>query len=390
MKIAIVIERYDPNAGGAERSTAQIAGELVKRGHDVTILAGSSPVAPRHELITIKPMLGKERFKSVFHVAKFGGWVRAELAKGGYDTSLSVTTNAPARVMQPRGGTVAEVHERNLAAREPGLGRMIKQFAAMFSPKQWVLKREERAALRDGMVMKIVAVSNYVVRQLELHYHISGEQVTVIPNAAAMPKMTVAERAETRGRVRKELNLADGDVAFLFAAYNPRLKGVDTLLKALAIRKKQGTRAVVLCAGEFGGREKRLAKSLGVMDRIRVLGDRKMPELYVAADVTVLPTYYDPSSKVVIESLMMGVPAITTTFNGASDLIFERTGGVTRGRIISDPGDQRSLAISMQELEDDGVRGKCAKACEGLADRLSMKVHVDALEEVLKAGARGG
>ncbi len=384
MKIAIVIERYDPNAGGAERSTAQIAGELMSRGHEVTVLAGSSPVAPRHEKVNVKVMLPKGRFKSVFHVAAFGDWVRKQLAKGPFDTSLSVTTNAPARVMQPRGGTVVEVHQRNLAARDPGLDRASKALSAMFSMKQWVLKRAERKSLKDPMVAKIVAVSNYVVRQLEVHYHISGEQVVVIPNAATMPKVTTQERAQTRLRVRGELGLQDRDVAFLFAAYNPRLKGVDTLLKALAIRKKQGTRAVVLCAGEFGSREKRLARSLGVMDLVRVLGDRKMPELYMATDVTVLPTYYDPSSKVVIESLMMGVPAISTSYNGASDMIFERSGNVVRGRLITDPSDERALAMAIQELENDAERAKCAKACEGLSEKLSMKVHVDRLVEVLK------
>ncbi len=389
MKIAIVIERFDPAAGGAERSTAQIAAELAGRGHEVTVLAGNSPVAPVYQGISVKGMLpGDARFKSAGHVRRFEQWVRSELASGGFDTSLSVTTNAPARVIQPRGGTVLEVRERNLAARDAGMGRLFKQWVVMFSPKQRALASAEQRTLADPMVRRFVGVSDYVTRQLARHYRITGDRVVVIPNAAAMPKMTADERSEARARVRAELGLGDDDVAFLFAAFNPRLKGIDTLLKATAIRKKEGGHAVALCAGEFGAREKALAASLGVMDRIRDLGpDRKMAELYVAADVTVLPTYYDPSSKVIIESLMMGVPAISTSYNGASDMIIDRSTGVTRGRVIADPADAQALALAMRELEAADERARCRAACQGLAEKLSMKVHVDALEKVLTGSA---
>ena len=42
MRLAVVIERYDPDAGGAEKSTAQIVDALLERGHHVTLIAGSA------------------------------------------------------------------------------------------------------------------------------------------------------------------------------------------------------------------------------------------------------------------------------------------------------------------------------------------------------------
>src|SRR5690606_31741258 len=44
MRIAGVIERFDPEAGGAERSTAQIVAELARRGPTPVVLAGASPM----------------------------------------------------------------------------------------------------------------------------------------------------------------------------------------------------------------------------------------------------------------------------------------------------------------------------------------------------------
>ena len=43
MKLALVIEKYDPSGGGAERSTRQIASELVGRGNDVTVFCAQCP-----------------------------------------------------------------------------------------------------------------------------------------------------------------------------------------------------------------------------------------------------------------------------------------------------------------------------------------------------------
>jgi UDP-glucose:(heptosyl)LPS alpha-1,3-glucosyltransferase len=107
-----------------------------------------------------------------------------------------------------------------------------------------------------------------------------------------------------------------------------------------------------------------------------------MPSLYAAADVTVLPSFYDPSSKVILESLMMGTPAISTTYNGASDHLTPPDGS-PRGLVIDDPADPRKLADVMIRLADADFRGACAEACTGLADQLSMKRHVDQLEQVL-------
>jgi glycosyltransferase involved in cell wall biosynthesis len=113
-----------------------------------------------------------------------------------------------------------------------------------------------------------------------------------------------------------------------------------------------------------------------------------MPELYAAADVTVLPTFYDPSSKVVIESLMLGIPAITTRYNGAAAFVLPED-GPPRGRVIEDPADDAALAAAMIELRDPAVHAACVAATAGLDQALSMKRHVDQLEQVLQRVVSG-
>lgn len=389
MHIALVIEQYDPAGGGAERSTAQIAAELTRRGHRVTVLAGRANRRPRHELEGVRVVAWSQakHFHSAWRMWGFARWARRQLQSGGFDTSLSVTTAVPAAVVQPRGGTVRETRDRNLAIRPHRRAKLFKRLALALSPKHHLLLALEKRTLTDPMVRKVVAVSRYVVEQLQRHYGIGGDRVTVIPNAAEMPRVTAEEREAARQRVRQYFHVPEGAVVYLFAALNPRLKGYGTLVKATKLLTQRGVPAVVLLAGAASYAMQHQAAAAGIRDRVRFIGPTgRIVDLYCAADVTVLPTYYDPSSKVVIESLMLGVPAITTRFNGAADLVCAPD-AAPRGRVIADPADYEALAQAMAQMADPAERARCAAATAGLAESLSMTRHVERLEQVLREAA---
>lgn len=389
MKIAIVIESFDPHAGGLERSTAQIASELAGRGHDVTLLAGGCRDTEGLPGVSIQAMTKRKR-SSGLRLLLFTRWAKAQLAGGGFDVTLSMTTAVPAAVLQPRGGTVRETLERNIAMRPTLLAQWAKRVGVWLNPKQQLLLYFEKQALASENLSRVAAVSGYVTRQLRQHYQLPGEKIALIPNAAVMPKVDEDQRKDWRKRVRVGFDIPDEVTLFLFAAINPRLKGFGPLIQALALLKERGVPAVVLLAGDFWHSHNKYAASLGVRDRVRfVRHTRQIESLYAAADVTVHPTFYDPASKVVIESLMMGVPAISTAYNGASDLIEpgEADTWERRGRVIPDPSDARALADAMEALTDPNERKECSEASRGLQGQLSMRAHVDSLEDILRDAA---
>ncbi|MEM8781546.1 MAG: glycosyltransferase family 4 protein [Planctomycetota bacterium] len=392
MRLAVVIERYNPQAGGAEKSTAQIVEQLVQRGHDVTLIAGACK--PDHDPPGARVLRLKQRkSSSPMRLWRFARWARAQLAELRPDASLSITMAVPASVVQPRGGTVRETLDRNVALRPTVWKQRKKRFDNAMHPKQRLLLHLERRTLADPAVYAVACVSGYVADQLRRHYAFPAERCVVIPNASVMPALTDAEQAERRAQIRRGFGVADDATVFVFAAQNPRLKGIDTLLPALRSVIDGGAVAdpVLLLAGAYDfGVQQRVA-DLGLRDRVRLLGQTSdMAGLFAAGDVTVLPSWYDPSSKVVLESLMMGVPAITTAFNGAGDHLGPTEhdpNTPVRGRVIADPGDAAALARAMIELADPAERARCAANCAGLADRLSMARHVDALEALLREAA---
>ncbi len=386
MKIAIVIESFDPHAGGLERSTAQIAQELTDRGHAVTLLAGGCGDTGCLPGVTIRAMARRKRSSAV-RLFRVNRWAKKQIEDGGFDVSLSMTTAVPAAVLQPRGGTVRETLDRNIAMRPTAWGRLVKRVGVMLNPKQRLLLYLEKQSFQDEGLLRVAAVSGYVIEQLEQHYDLTSEKIELIPNAAVMPKVDGDQRAQWRKRIRDSFEITDDVPVFLFAAINPRLKGFEPLMQALVILKERGVPGVVLLAGDFWHRHNQYVARLGVRDRVRFIRHTKRIEaLYAAADVTVHPTFYDPASKVVIESLMMGVPAISTAYNGASDLIAPADQPL-RGRVVQDPADALALADAMQALTDPDEREKCRQAAAGLDGVLSMSAHVDRLEGLLRASA---
>jgi len=391
MRVALITERYATWGGGHERSTAQIVEELCRRGWLVTVLAAVSEhgrgesTGAHGEAVR---SMGLKRVGGAVDVVRFAWWVERELGRAGADVSIAMTTAASADVVQPRGGTVIETMARNRAMRKGAWRRGVKRLTQWLLPKQRALVWAERRTLRHGRLRRLVAVSAYVAWQASEHYGLTGESVVTIPNAAVMPTMSEEETGRLRGRMRSAWGVDEGAVVFVFAAVNPRLKGLGTLVEAMRLMKGRGLAGwSVWLAGSSGYGVYDGLRKAGVADRAVVVGaTREMAALYAAADVVVLPTYYDPSSKVVIEGLMMGRPAITTRFNGAADFVTPDRAAGDRGIVIDDPGDAEALAEAMSAMLDGEKRRGFAEAIgAGLAEELSMARHVDRLEAVLTA-----
>ena len=397
LRIAVVTESYDPAGGGSERSTQQIVDGLATRGHAVTVVAGACRPAVAEAMrdagIEVIAM-GDRRLKTAARLRAFAIMAAATLDGGGLDTSLSVTPAAPAAVVQPRGGTVVETQRQNIARRPTAPGRLGKRVALWLNTKQRALVQLERRTYADPRVRQVVAISGYVVQQLAEHYGYPAQRTVVIPNAALSPAAACAGapgvwdalRRDERARLKLETN----DVAFLFAALNPGLKGWPTLRAALdrvAALGRGGHRPVALLAGAFGQRDRQALEAAGLAAVTRVLGRRDdLASAYAAADAVVLPTWYDPCSKVVLEGLMAGRPAITTRFNGAAEWLTPPE-GPPRGIVLDDPGNAEALADALVALTDAATRAGMAGACGGLEDALGMDRHVAALEAVLREAA---
>jgi len=382
LRLAIVAEQFSLEGGGAERNAAEVARYLASRGHQVTILAGHCGDEVELPGVRIeRSRCGKPH--GAWRLLCFSRWVRRRLAADGYDASLSITAAAPATIVQPLAGIIRELHERSVAMRPDAVRRLGKRVLLLLNPKQQVLRWLERRTLADPAVRCVVAISPYMADQLSRHYPAAAQHVELVRNAVEMPAVRTAQRKQWRARFRKHLNVPEQATLFLFPAMDPKRKGLVPLLHACQKLAGRGMAFVLVVAGPSAFAHHKLAVRLGIRSHVRFVGQTThMLPLLCAADVMAMPTFYDPASRVVIESMVMGLPAISTVFDGSSAFM-RREDGRVAGRIIEDPHDIEALAAAMAELTDPQQRQQAIEATRGLGEGLSMARHAAELEQLL-------
>jgi D-inositol-3-phosphate glycosyltransferase len=129
----------------------------------------------------------------------------------------------------------------------------------------------------------------------------------------------------------------------LFAGRIERLKGVDTLLLAIALIQRHHPEAirnanVTIIGGdpwsddpdEEMARLQELRQELGVAENVQFLGAKvqeALPDYYAAAEMVVMPSHYESFGLVALEAMAMGTPVIASEVGGLAFLVRDGVNG---------------------------------------------------------------
>lgn len=377
MKIAIVNERIEVWRGGAETSGMEIASLLAERGHDVHVFtttnAQSVPGITIHSVSPSK-VLRSRRMVSFLRRAD------AAIKREGVDIVHAISPMPTADIYQPRGGLLPEIVARNVATRPTASRRLFKRALMAMNVKQRSQIALERRIFRPAGPI-IACVSKYVARQCREHYQAPEDRVCVVFNGVNPVIPTDDDWAAQRAEMRQELGLEKDEMLLLFLAHNFRLKGINPLIDAVARLVGGGFKAFRLL---IVGRDnvvpyKRRIDSMGLQANVTFTGPTKrVTRFFAGADVCVHPTFYDPCSRVVLEALYYGVPSITTSYNGASEMIKDGSNGF----VIDRPDDSGLLARRIQDLSSPAIRAQFSRNALQMREQISMSRHVSELESL--------
>lgn len=371
MKVAIIAEWIDAWRGGAETSTLQFIHHLMERGIDVHVFTRSRPSpTPGLWVHTVGGAAMSRTRRSV----TFAHRIQRRLQEESYDIVHAITPCKGADIYQPRGGTVAETVDRNIALVQTKTGRTFKRCANHFNFKQRYQLRIEREILAQPTGPVVVAISDYVIRQLKRHYALADERIRKIYNGVDPDTTESGVRRDNRAAIRKELGFGQNDYLVLLVAHNFRLKGVGWWMQALAKIRQEGAdgiRSVVVGKGD-SERWHALSARLGISDILTFAGPSdRVPAFRHAADVLVHPSFYDPCSRVVLEAMSAGLACVTSRWDGASEMVKD---GET-GFVLEDPSDVASLADRVKRLQDPQLRETFGKAGQEAVASVSMSAH---------------
>ena len=187
----------------------------------------------------------------------------------------------------------------------------------------------------------------------------------------------------------------------LFVGRIEPLKGVDTLLQAMACLQLKEARPVHLAiiGGEPGAspedmtiemaRLQKMCDDLGLDQSVIFLGMRdqdKLPYYYSAAEVVVMPSHYESFGMVALEAMACGTPVIASEVGGLAYLVRDGETGFT---IPAEEPEMLCEKLSWL-LNDAELHAKMSqRAVEYAQDYAWEKIAkqiVEAYEELVRSG----
>ncbi len=222
----------------------------------------------------------------------------------------------------------------------------------------------ERRVIRDSN--RLVAATIAERAQLELLYQAEAAKIKVIPPGVDLARFYPISKDEAK----TVIGIPQEDRMILFVGRIEPLKGLDTLLHALAIMRKGDIKDccpvyLVVIGGDPDespetmnaemSRLLTLRDELDLGDMVIFLGKRAqdtLPYYYSAAEIVVVPSYYESFGMVALEAMACGTPVVASQVGGLAYLVQD---GIT-GYVVPD-GDSRALSERLIQLSrDDELR----------------------------------
>lgn len=340
MRVALVNLTTTTKIGGVETFVWQLARFLAARGIDVTIFGGTRPEAQSHRdvpdvAIATTPYIDRAQLRRIPLLAR---------QYGATKLLERVSYGVRARGMLEHGRfDIIHIHKPfdfPLAAwlRARTNARIVySSHGRDFFPGD---RRFVRA------VDVLTACSRYNAAEVYERY---GRRSRVIYNGVDTDLFT-PQLPDTAWRDRP---VEQGVPAALWAGRLVRWKGTIDAVRAVALCRKP----VHLLIAGTGPEEQRLtdaARSLGIADRLHLLGDRpheELPGIIAASDVVLGTSFANETFGMMLaEASACARPVIATNFGGFPEVVRDGETGM-----LVPPRDPARLAAAIDALLDDPV-----------------------------------
>ncbi len=340
-RVAILVERLG-TYGGTEGFARRLAQALSGRGIAVDMICGRQETDPPPGVGVVR--VGRPPVLRWLKTVWFAHAAERARRRGGYAVTVSCANTLVQDIARVSGGPLPVFHAKSIRAWRAGLPRLLKRLSRALSPANAAVRAIQ--ARQFAGTGRIVCVSHLVRDWMAASFPaLANRRLDVVYNLPDLSRFSPADE-DARAAARSGLGIAPGDYAVSLAGTNFMLKGVGTAIAALPLLPPNVR--LLVAGGRNPGRFLRLARSLGVAERVRFLGRvTDMPGLYRASDLFVLPTFYDTCANAVLEARACGIPAVTTADNGAAFFLPPH-------RILSDPADHRALARIIRSVMAEG------------------------------------
>jgi glycosyltransferase involved in cell wall biosynthesis len=361
VKLLFAIKSLAGSGGGAERVLADVASELARRGHAVTVVSFDTVDADSYP------------FESTVKRARLGIG-RSDRPSGPLEILRRVRAIRTFATRARPDVAVGFMHSIYLPLGFSLAGTGIPVVASehiVFQHYRTVPFQQLLVRLTPLLADRMVVVSEFARRSFPAAMQ---ALMAIIPNPVAIPTPREREGAGHRlvlnvGRLEKQKN--QRTLVAAFAALAPDYP--DWRLRIVG----EGPERPAL---------ERQVERLGLASRVELPGVRRdIAAEYAAADIFVMPSIYESFGLATAEALAFRVPAVGfADCPGTNELIQDGRNGI----LVGGPDAVHALAEGLSRLMDSApLRAQLGQAGPDSVRRFSLAAVADRWEEVLRTVA---
>lgn len=241
----------------------------------------------------------------------------------------------------------------------------------------------------DAERRTVIVVNSQMVRQglVELA-GVPDDKIAVVYPGYDPRRFNLPNRDRLRAGSRKDLGVDDGEILLgMVTSGDFHKRGLERFLDCVAAVRAEHERVRVLVAG--GSRRPRLMADHPLSRRGIALYRPSIldPERYFAAlDLFLYPARYEEFGIVVLEAMAMGIPIVTSTAVGASELVRRASSEL----VVTAPGDDVDAycdrVVGAMRMES-AQRSSLAGALSEVAERHTEDRHNNTIRELLPGQA---
>lgn len=242
-------------------------------------------------------------------------------------------------------------------------------FASWLYPDAWaavkLAKIYNKPVISEALGTDINVYTKYFLRRILIRQTLKGSDYIIAPSQALREKIVKLGITQDKVKLvyvgvnhqlffpqdkdysRDKLGLIREGKIVLFIGNLVKIKGIDYLVKALALANNENWQLLIIGQGPLDKVIRKIIKQYGLDKRVSLLGQvshNQIPLWLNAADLLCLPSLNEGLPNVILEAMAVGKPVIASNVGGVKEIIDDNSG------VLVPPGDSHRLALEIEKV----------------------------------------
>ncbi|MEM3730737.1 MAG: glycosyltransferase family 4 protein [Candidatus Bathyarchaeia archaeon] len=343
--------------GGISPHVYYLSKSLVRNGVKVYVVTCDFPGAPQHEVFDGVEVFRIDSYKNPS--PDFATWV--------YLMNVNMQKEA-ASLINSLGGKVDILHAHDWLVATAGIG-----LKHVFRKPLIATIHSTEVGRRNGIhfdyermiheteawltyeAWRVICCSYYMVSHVKWAFGLPDDKLVMIPNGVDAEVYTKVEN-EDLNEFRSKFALPEEKIV-LFVGRLVHEKGAHVLVNAVSkVLEKVNAKFVIVGNGYMKEQLSNMVKNMGLSQKVLFTGfvdDETLRKLQQCADVSVVPSLFEPFGIVALEAMAAKTPVVVSDTGGLSEIVEHEVTGI---KVYPNNPDSLAWGITRVLLDENLAR----------------------------------